>query len=1064
MSTLLQNIVDNSISDAAVVTDNKGNILAVNIPGREFLEKFGVLDESTGTKLTVKENKVTAVLKSSFGKDEIVKQDITLGESESVEEFEVTITPFATEGENSNLIVFKKKPLSKDANYKFYINSYEIERFLEDETVNGVIEKVKSAYPFTFIGRQKIQRDIDKLNGVFLIKDISGKIIISNKAFADIANMKVSQLQGKSFTEFFNSVETEIIKNADSFINNTKRPIIFSLSGKSNEGSYVQLPLIDIDDKVVALICFSAHDSAGILESHPNTVSTSGEDFEHIKELREPVLLLDKESRGKYFSNSYEEVFLSQNVEKQIDPDTRLPFQLLDQLGAFQTDNTAKSIIAEEVISGADGNEYKFQFRKVLKNSNLNSIVIEAIPESIYNSQSELKGKMYDLIMHTSPEPMFIYDIENLSFIEVNHAALKLYGFTRDEFLEMDLTDLYAPEDIQTLIESSPSKTTTSEFTGPYRHKHKNGNTILVEISKSLLEFEGKKGHFNILRDVTKLLEEKKELKKYKSIYEHSGDLLVSTDSDGFITSFNKNFKETLGYSEDDLDQKPMLTLVCDEDRARLNAEIFHSEEFRDEEFVTRLKKADGSEIPVGLFANAVFDYNDEIDSYNIIVKSEQEVQREIITREVPSTKAPIDSSFLSNLFHEILTPINVITGFVQELSESIQKPTSDQHEAISYIKDNQQLLLQIMDNAVEYSNLEQNEVDISSESVVFVEILEEIEDNVIKFAKSREVEFAYGKISSSLKFESDKSKFSTFVSLIARFAVSATDKGKIFLSAYQKTPEIFVISFKDDRHSVSDDLVKNLKDIFTIDENIVKQNFGISRFAVRLARKLAKLLNVRRDVVSENGRPVEFSFDFPLLLEGPEVLVAAPSDEDVVEPDVIIEDNTPEVVLEEPTAQTSEPPKPVTPPDMEVPQPENEYALPEVEQTQPQVRNFNDLRCLYVEDQIDSQILFKVQMKDLHAIEFATSFEKALPLLQNKQFDFIVMDINLQGEYNGLDALRAIQKMPGFEHMPIIAVTAYVLPGDREKFIAAGFVDFITKPILRDKLENVLKKIFVLQ
>ena len=119
------------------------------------------------------------------------------------------------------------------------------------------------------------------------------------------------------------------------------------------------------------------------------------------------------------------------------------------------------------------------------------------------------------------------------------------------------------------------------------------------------------------------------------------------------------------------------------------------------------------------------------------------------------------------------------------------------------------------------------------------------------------------------------------------------------------------------------------------------------------------------------------------------------------------------------------------------------------------------DLTCLYVEDQVDSQILFKVQMKGLRSIEFATSFEKALPIIESNNFDFIVMDINLQGEYNGLDALRAIQKMPGHENVPIIAVTAYVLPGDREKFIAAGFSDFITKPILKDKLEDILKKIF---
>jgi len=123
---------------------------------------------------------------------------------------------------------------------------------------------------------------------------------------------------------------------------------------------------------------------------------------------------------------------------------------------------------------------------------------------------------------------------------------------------------------------------------------------------------------------------------------------------------------------------------------------------------------------------------------------------------------------------------------------------------------------------------------------------------------------------------------------------------------------------------------------------------------------------------------------------------------------------------------------------------------------------DLSELKCLYIEDQVDSQILFKVQMKELKEIKFAVSFEEALPLLDSERFDFIVMDINLQGEYNGLDALKIIKRMPGYENTPIIAVTAYVLPGDREKFIATGFEDFISKPIFREKMVSTLERIFV--
>ncbi|GAB1351102.1 hypothetical protein MASR1M107_33170 [Ignavibacteriales bacterium] len=122
---------------------------------------------------------------------------------------------------------------------------------------------------------------------------------------------------------------------------------------------------------------------------------------------------------------------------------------------------------------------------------------------------------------------------------------------------------------------------------------------------------------------------------------------------------------------------------------------------------------------------------------------------------------------------------------------------------------------------------------------------------------------------------------------------------------------------------------------------------------------------------------------------------------------------------------------------------------------------DLRNMSCLYIEDQLDSQILFKVQMKELKSIKFSQSFEDAIPMLETEKFDFIVLDINLQGEYNGLDALKVIRTMEGLETIPIIAVTAYVLPGDKEKFIATGFTDFVSKPIFRNKIVEVLSKIF---
>ena len=100
--------------------------------------------------------------------------------------------------------------------------------------------------------------------------------------------------------------------------------------------------------------------------------------------------------------------------------------------------------------------------------------------------------------------------------------------------------------------------------------------------------------------------------------------------------------------------------------------------------------------------------------------------------------------------------------------------------------------------------------------------------------------------------------------------------------------------------------------------------------------------------------------------------------------------------------------------------------------------------------------------MKELKDIQFAINFEDALPLFTKYHFDFIVVDINLPGDYNGLDILRIIRRMHEYESVTVIAVSAYLMPDDKEKFIRAGFSDFIPKPVFKEKMMDSLEKIFL--
>ena len=67
--------------------------------------------------------------------------------------------------------------------------------------------------------------------------------------------------------------------------------------------------------------------------------------------------------------------------------------------------------------------------------------------------------------------------------------------------------------------------------------------------------------------------------------------------------------------------------------------------------------------------------------------------------------------------------------------------------------------------------------------------------------------------------------------------------------------------------------------------------------------------------------------------------------------------------------------------------------------------------------------------------------------------FDLVLLDINLGQGPNGADVLRELRAMPAYQDVPIVAVTAYALPGDRERFLGMGFTDYLAKPFNADEL-----------
>jgi two-component system sensor histidine kinase/response regulator len=118
-------------------------------------------------------------------------------------------------------------------------------------------------------------------------------------------------------------------------------------------------------------------------------------------------------------------------------------------------------------------------------------------------------------------------------------------------------------------------------------------------------------------------------------------------------------------------------------------------------------------------------------------------------------------------------------------------------------------------------------------------------------------------------------------------------------------------------------------------------------------------------------------------------------------------------------------------------------------------------LRILLAEDNRVNQVLaVRLLEKRGHEVEVAGNGEEALEALDRQEFDLVLMDVQMP-EMDGLQATVAIRKreMRSGRHIPIIAMTAHAMAGDKERCLDAGMDDYITKPIRPEQLGDVLKR-----
>ena len=175
----------------------------------------------------------------------------------------------------------------------------------------------------------------------------------------------------------------------------------------------------------------------------------------------------------------------------------------------------------------------------------------------------------FKVLFQDNPHPMWVYDALTLRFLEVNSAAVAKYGYSRDEFLKMQITEIRPAEDVPVLLQSMAARDMTWFRAGGWRHRHKSGAIINVDITSHPVIFDGRPATLVIAQDVT-------ERQRLEVQLRHAQKMdALGRLAGGIAHDFNNVITAILGFSDlllEDVTDEPLRARVDQINKAAARA------------------------------------------------------------------------------------------------------------------------------------------------------------------------------------------------------------------------------------------------------------------------------------------------------------------------------------------------------------------------------------------------------------------------------------------------------------------------------------------------------------
>ena len=329
----------------------------------------------------------------------------------------------------------------------------------------------------------------------------------------------------------------------------------------------------------------------------------------------------------------------------------------------------------------------------------------------------------YRSLFESNPNPMWVYDAETLSFLAVNATAIRHYGFTEREFMEMTLKDIRPAEDIAALMDNLPQASKALDEATEWRHRKKNGELIDVEITSHELMWLGHRARLVLINDITARKRAEEVRAQLAAIIETSDDAIVSKTLEGIITSWNRGAERLFGYSASEAIGQSMLMLFPPErvgEESQILGRIRRGEEV--EHFDTVRVTKNGKPIEVSIALSPILDQAGRIVGASKIVRditdrkrAEQEIRQLNVELEerVQQRTAELESAnkeleaFSYSVSHDLRSPLRTVDGFSQAVLEDYGPQIPEEgRRYLQTIRDGAQRMGVLIDDLLTFSRL----------------------------------------------------------------------------------------------------------------------------------------------------------------------------------------------------------------------------------------------------------------------------------------------------------------------------------------------------------------------